>query len=209
MTEKKQPRRFDAPAAAVLVAALAALAAIYIWAPAEDRAAELAGVGVFFLAVLSFMRSVYGTGAMLLAAAIAAASTGLVGCANPVRDQAQAATVSAASLTAGGDVIMAARSAALDRVEAQYPTDPEHDAQLDLEAERWRPLLAALDGAREAILTWISALELAHAADAGAELMAHVLTLGLRAVRLVAAAFEIATSLGVEDLPTLPTLGGS
>jgi hypothetical protein len=206
MTTEKKPRRFDAPAAAVLVAALAALAAIYIWAPAEDRAAELAGVGVFFLAVLSFMRSVYGSGAMLLAAAI---SSGLVGCANPVRDQAQAATVSAASLTAGGDVIMAARSAALDRVEAQYPTDPEHDAQLDLEAERWRPLLAALDGAREAILTWISALELAHAADAGAELMAHVLTLGLRAVRLVAAAFEIATSLGVEDLPTLPTLGGS
>jgi hypothetical protein len=130
------------------------------------------------------------------------------GCADPIRDQAEGATVAAATITAGGDVVMAARDAALDRVEAQYPTDPEHDAQLELEAARWRPVLVALDAGREALLTWISALELAHAAGGGEGLLGPVISLGLRTLRLVSSAFELAAELGVEGLPSLPTLPG-
>ena len=130
------------------------------------------------------------------------------GCANPVRDNAAGATVAAGALTVGGDVVMAARAAALDRVEAAYPTDPEHDAQLELEAARWQPVLLGLDAGRSALLVWVDAIDLAHIAGGDGGLIAPLISLGARTLRLVADAFALATELGVEGLPTLPTLGG-
>jgi hypothetical protein len=144
---------------------------------------------------------------LAVAAGITLATT-CAGCDNPVRDQARAATIAAGALTAGGDVVMAARASALDRVEAEYPADPEHDEHLDVEAARGAPVLVGLDAGRSALLVWIDSLELAQAAGGGADLLAPVITLGMRTLRLVADAFALATSLGVEGLPTLPVLGG-
>jgi hypothetical protein len=126
------------------------------------------------------------------------------GCANPIGDQARAATVSAGALTAGGDVIMAARAASLDRVEAQYPADPEHDAQVEIESARWRPVLEALDAARTGLLAWIDSLDLARMAGGGDDLLAPIAVVAARAVQLVVRAFDLAASLGVEDLPAIP-----
>jgi hypothetical protein len=133
----------------------------------------------------------------------------IVGCDDPVRDNARAATITAGALTAGGDIVMAARAASLDRVEAQYPSDPEHDEQLELEAARWQPVLLGLDGARSALLVWIDSLELAQVAGGGGALLGPVITLGARTLRLIGDAFALASSLGVTGLPTLPTLGGA
>jgi hypothetical protein len=139
----------------------------------------------------------------LLALVIAVLVTG---CTDPISDQARAATISAGALSAGGDAVMAARAAALDRVEAAHPTDPEHDEQLDLEAARWAPVLEALDTARTALLTWIDSLELARLAGGGGDLLAPIATVAARAVQLVVRAFELAGALGVEDLPAIPPI---
>lgn len=128
------------------------------------------------------------------------------GCADPIGDQARVATVSVAVLSSGGDAIMEARDGALDRVEAAYPADPEHDAQLRIEAARWQPALTALDTARAALVTWIDALDLAHTAGGGSDLLPPLLTLAGRLARLVGEAFALAASLGVEGLPPIPPM---
>jgi hypothetical protein len=133
----------------------------------------------------------------------------LHGCsADPIADQARAATVTAGVLSAGGEAVTAARGAALDRVEAAHPTDPDHDAALEAEAAKWRPVGIALDEARTALATWIDALSVAHLAGDGAsgELLRPVVALAARAVQLLAHAFELATALGVEHVPHLPAL---
>jgi hypothetical protein len=149
-----------------------------------------------------------GVAMLFFALVLGALSLLASGCANPIGGQARAATVSAAALTAGGDAVMAARSAALDRVEAEHPTDPEHDLALDAEAARWLPVLEGLDAGRTALLVWIDALELAQAAGGDDDLLPPLLALGLRTLRLIADAFALASSLGVEGLPVLPALGG-
>jgi hypothetical protein len=74
----KSSRRFDIPAAVVLVAMIAAIAALYVWGPAEERAEAIAGAAVFFGLVLSFMRQLYGAVALVLV--ILAAPFVLAGC---------------------------------------------------------------------------------------------------------------------------------
>jgi hypothetical protein len=147
-------------------------------------------------------------GALLFFALLLGALSLLVGCGNPIGAQARAATISASALTAGGDAVMAARGAALDRVEAEHPTDPEHDLALDAEAARWLPVLEGLDAGRTALLVWIDALELARVAGGGEDLVPPLLALGARTLRLIADAFALAGALGVEGLPVLPALGG-
>lgn len=117
----------------------------------------------------------------------------------------RSATIVAGVHAAAGTVIDDARSSALDRVEREHPTDPEHDAALEAEADRWRPVGAALDVARDAIGAWIDAVDLARAAggDEG-DLLAPLLALAARAVLLYERIAELAGSLGVDDLPPLP-----
>ncbi len=119
----------------------------------------------------------------------------------------RAATITIGVHAAAGTVIDDARASALDRVEREHPTDPEHDAELEREAARWRPLGAALDAGREAIGAWIDAIDLARAAGGGeADLLAPLLALAARAVLLYERIAELARALGVDDLPELPLL---
>lgn len=130
----------------------------------------------------------------------------LLGCgASAYSTHYRAATVVAGVHAAAGTVIDDARKSALDRVEREHPSDPEHDAELDREADRWRPLGVALDLARDAIGAWIDAVDLARAAggDEG-DLLAPLLALAARAVLLYERIAELAGALGVEDLPPLP-----
>lgn len=117
--------------------------------------------------------------------------------------QARAATITAGVLSAGGSMLDQARKDALDRVEAQYPNDPEHDTQLDLEAARWRPAGVAMDSARAALLTWIDSIELARVAGGDEDLIAPLIALGLRVIELYGQAVQVAAELG-EELPTIP-----
>lgn len=119
--------------------------------------------------------------------------------------QYRGATVLSGVHAAAGTVIDDARESALDRVEREHPTDPEHDAELDREAARWRPVSAALDAAREAIGAWIDAIDLARAAggDPG-DLLAPLLALAARAVLLYEQISRLAGALGIDDLPPLP-----
>jgi hypothetical protein len=129
----------------------------------------------------------------------------LVGCGGgELAAQARAATVTAGVLTAGGAAADAAHAQALDDVERRYPADPEHDAQLELEAARWAPLGASLDAARTALLTWIDGIELARLAGEGSDLLGALATVAARAVQLVARALSAASSLGAEGVPTIP-----
>jgi hypothetical protein len=132
---------------------------------------------------------------LLLALALA-----LVGCGDPVADQARAAIVTAGTLSAGGDMVMAARADALDRVEAEYPQDPEHDAQLRIEHARWQPVLVGLDAGAAALDTWIDAIDLARAAGGGEDVMQRLVALAGRAARLVSEALSLAAALGVDGL---------
>lgn len=127
------------------------------------------------------------------------------GCgASPLMDQARAATVVTGLLTAGESVVRTARGQSLDRIEAQYPRDPEHDTQLELEAARWVPVGAALDTARSTLLMWIDAIDLARTAGGGTDVLGPVFSLAANAIQLVAHAFDLASSLGVQGVPTIP-----
>jgi hypothetical protein len=146
-----------------------------------------------------------GVGMMLMVLAVALVASS---CGSAIGDQARAATIVTGALSAGGDVVMDARGAALDRVEAQYPHDPEHDQQIETEDAHWRPVLTSLDAARDALLAWIDAIDLARIAGGGGDVLGPVITLAGRALALVTSAFAIATSLGVQGLPELPHLAG-
>jgi hypothetical protein len=127
------------------------------------------------------------------------------GCgADPLMNQARTAAVVLGFLTTGESVVRSARGAALDRVEAQYPHDPEHDEQLDLEAARWVPAGAALDSARSALLMWIDAIDLARIAGGGGDAITPVLSLMSNTIQLLAHALDVASSLGVQGVPIIP-----
>jgi hypothetical protein len=97
------------------------------------------------------------------------------------------------------------RVEALDRVEARYPIDPEHDEHFEIEASRWVPLGTALDAARTALLTWVDAIDLARIAGGGdGDLMGAVATVAARALQLAARALAAASSMGAEGVPTIP-----
>lgn len=120
-----------------------------------------------------------------------------------IRVHAHAAAVTAGAVTVAGATVDDARAAALDRVEAEHPTDPEHDEELDREAARWRPVGIALDGTRTALHLWLDSLDLAtRAGDDDALPM--LVPIAARVVRLYDDAARLATELGV-TLPRLPT----
>lgn len=95
-----------------------------------------------------------------------------------------------------------ARGAALDRVEVDHPdVGDARSAALDTEAARWAPSGLALDAVRSALLTWLSALELARLADG--ELLEALLPLAVRVLRLYDDVARLLRELDVEA-PALP-----
>lgn len=128
----------------------------------------------------------------------------LAGCGtSALRGQATAATVASVALDTGGQTVDAARSAALDAVEARETDREARDAALRAEAARWAPVGAALDACRDALLTWIETLELARRGDEGALGWETFVPLVARVVLLYDSAARLASGLGVE-LPLLP-----
>lgn len=134
----------------------------------------------------------------------------LVGCgASGLTTQARTAQIAAIATGGAGEVIDAARDRALDAVEEAHPQrGPERDAALDAEAERWRPAGQALDSLREALLTWIAAIEAARVVgeQGAAALWPQVLALAARVVALYGRVADLARELGA-TVPAL-SLGG-
>lgn len=151
-----------------------------------------------------------GTALLVLALVLSAVTQGCG--ASAVSMHARAAIGTAGVLAAAGTVADEARRQALDRVEAEHPTDPEHDAALIAEAARWRPAGATLDMARSAQLSWVAAVQAAHLAGGGAGLIPSLTPLAGRVAWLYAEAVRLFASLGT-DLPTAPavllSLGGA
>jgi len=112
--------------------------------------------------------------------------------------------VASAHAAAGGE-LDAARSAALDAVEAEHPTaGDERTAALRAEGARWRPIGAALDAARGALATWLQSVELAEAAGGGEDLLLDLARLAARVAELYGSIVELARGVGVDDLPPIP-----
>jgi len=126
------------------------------------------------------------------------------GCgASAISTHARAALSTAHVHRAAVTVVEAARGAALDRVEAAHPTDPEHDAAVLVEAARWRPALEALDAVAVAIGAWVDAIDLARIAEVGDVGLVELLPLGARVLALLARVAALARSLGA-DVPEVP-----
>jgi hypothetical protein len=150
--------------------------------------------------VLMVLMLVIGLGAFSLVASL------LTGCgSSAVHDHARAALVVARTVETAGGVVDAARSEALDRVEREHPTDPEHDAALEAEAARWRPVGASFDLLRTSILGWVDAIELAHLADSDDVSLETLVPIARRVIELYARAAAMLRELGV-DAPPLPPL---
>ena len=112
-------------------------------------------------------------------------------------------TVAGAHTVAGG-AVDAARSAALDAVEDQHPDVGEaRTAARRAEAVRWAAAGESLDAIRSALRTWVSAVELALAADDGGGLLEALLPLAARVLVLWDDMAQMLGTLGVE-VPTLP-----
>lgn len=112
-------------------------------------------------------------------------------------------TVASAHAVAGG-LLDAARSDALDALEAEHPdTGEARTAALRTEAARWEPAGDALDAIRTALLTWLDAVELARAADDGEGLLTALLPLAARVLALWDDLAALMQGLGVEA-PPLP-----
>lgn len=138
-------------------------------------------------------------------ATIAACAWLLAGCgAGAIGTHARAATATAGVIAATGTIADEAREAALDRVEREHPTDPEHDEALLAEAARWRPVGLSLDAARSALLTWIAALTAAQAAGEGDSLLLSLLPVAARVALLYESTIALLGALGVEGAPGLP-----
>ena len=143
-------------------------------------------------------------GYALIVGAIAATAALLTcGCgASAISQHARAAIVVTHAHLVAGEVADAARTAELDRAEAEHPTDPEHDLAVTAVAERWRPVGLALDAAAEALRTWVASLELARAAG-GDSWLGEALAVAIRVLALYSQAVAVAADLGTE-LPALP-----
>ncbi len=123
-----------------------------------------------------------------------------------LRANAQATLLTTATLTVAQASVKSAKDAALDRVEAAHPTDPEHDAALDAEVARWRPVFLALDAARSALITWTESIEIARIAEMpDADLISALLPLAAQVVALYDRAAQLAQELGAE-VPRLPAV---
>lgn len=143
--------------------------------------------------------------AMLLAV-LASSAAVTSGCSSGALGvHARAATVTIAATQTAGSMVDAARDAELDAVEAQHPVrGAEREAALDATALRWRPAGSALDALREALGTWVDAIDLARAADAGDDLLVHLVSIAARAVLLYDRLGRVASDLGAEGVPPLP-----
>lgn len=143
-------------------------------------------------------------GALALALCVIAAACSIAasGCgASAYQGHARAATIAAATLSATGDVIDAARDSALDAVEAAHPEHGvERTAALEAEAARWRPAGVALDDARVGLLTWIDAAQLAQSAGEDGGLLAHLDAIAARFVALFNAVITTAQAAGATGL---------
>lgn len=140
----------------------------------------------------------------LLAAGLAALLCLVPGCgATALRDNARAALVTGTVLRTAGEQVDAARTARLDEVEAAVSQSPDRDLILAREMDRWEPVGAALDAARDALLSWVEALELARLADGDGFVWQHVIPLVLRLVLLYDDVARLASELGAE-VPALP-----
>lgn len=138
--------------------------------------------------------------------ALALAAVAAVGCGpNALRDNARAALVAGAALETAGGAADAARRERLDAVEAAVSQSPDRDEIIRREAARWEPLGAALDACRDALLSWVEALELARIADEGGLGFETFVPFVLRLVLLYDDAARLANSLGAE-LPELPAV---
>lgn len=142
-------------------------------------------------------------GLVIFAAALSAATSGCG--AGAIRTHYQAVTILASTHAVAGAGIDDARSAALDRIEADLPRGPERVAALELEAARWRPLGVLLDTMREALLTWDAAIDAARLAGTeDGELLALLAPLVARVVLLYDQIAAAARELGA-TLPALPS----
>jgi hypothetical protein len=129
----------------------------------------------------------------------------LVGCSpSAYRVHASAIVTVAGVHTVAGGGLDAARAAALDAVEAEYPdVGPDRTTALRAEALRWEPAGAALDAVRSALRTWVSSVELARSVDDDGGLLEALLPMAARVLSLYADAARLMRSLGV-DAPPLP-----
>lgn len=143
-----------------------------------------------------------------LGAAVVLVALVLAGCGRTVLESnASAALISTSVHAAAGGEIDVARRASLTRVEAETEGQPVAARLEALRAERarWEPVGAALDAARDAIITWVQALELARAAGGDDGLLGPLGTLAGRVALLYDDVARLATALGV-DVPALPAV---
>lgn len=138
---------------------------------------------------------------LALAVALAVAGCGASG----LRTQASAATVASIALETAGQTVDHARRTRLDMVESRVSESPDRDEILRREAARWEPVGAALDACRDALLTWVEALNLARLGDEGLLSWEVFVPLVMRLVLLYDDVARLATELGV-SVPPLPDL---
>lgn len=146
-----------------------------------------------------------------LASAFCAAIVALAAClasgcgASALRDNARAATVVSVVLETAGDAADAARTARLDEVEHAVRNSPDRDEIIRREAAQWEPLGAALDACRDALLSWIGALEVANLAEETDLTWEVFVPLVMRVVLLYDDVQRLANTLGA-TLPELPAI---
>lgn len=142
-------------------------------------------------------------GAVLVTLAALCAGCGM----SPVRQHSTAVVALASAHTVAHSIADAARTEALDRVEAEHAEDhAARTAARRAEHERWQPVGHALDATREAVRVYLEAVAAAHAADAGDEdLLALLLPVARRAATLYAAISAMLRELGVEA-PSVPPI---
>lgn len=142
-------------------------------------------------------RRAFGGAAALAFAVLASALASGCG-AGAIGTHARAALVTTRVVATAGQTIDGARAAALDRVEAEHPTDPEHDRAVREEAARWRPVGRALDATRAALDAWVESIDLARLAGDDSLGLAELAPLAGRTLALVSRAVALARELGAD-----------
>lgn len=142
----------------------------------------------------------------LIGAVILTVAALLAGCgSSAIGLHARAALITTSVHSAAGREVDSARGDALERIEEETRGQPV-GARLEAlraERQRWAPIGAGLDGARDAIIAWVQALELARVAGAGDDLLAPLGALAARVALLYDDVQRLAAGVGLE-LPALP-----
>lgn len=117
------------------------------------------------------------------------------GCGGSLLAQARAATIATVALEGGRRIIV--------EVHEQRSADCDDAACVLRVREEMRPVEAAYEGLRLTVSSWVSALDVAHLAGVGEELLPALITAALRFVEGWADFSAALAAVGVE-LPALP-----